>query len=141
MRLPILTTTLATLLCAVGVAAVPEKQPAKLNTSYFKMLQSRTLTSTSDIKWVNFGPAMSGYCDEFWVHPTDPKTLFVNLDMGNCYSTHNGGESWTTVHDWDLTGEQHRIGWIDFSHQDPNFALAIDDKGLLMQSTNRGARF
>lgn len=121
--------------------SIPEKKPIVVHEAYFKKLQTETVISNPNIQWINFGPAMSGYCDEMWIHPTDPNYMYTTLDMGNCYYTDNNAYSWTSIHDYDMTGDYGRIGWIDFSHQDENFGLALDEKGYLMKTTNKGKRF
>jgi hypothetical protein len=51
------------------------------------------------------------------------------------------GLSWTATSDWDTDGENQRPVAIDFSHQDPDFGLALVDKGLLYKTTGRGTSF
>ena len=84
---------------------------------------------------------MSGYSDKFSPHPTDPNTMLVTMDMGNSYSTHDNGMSWTTTKDWDSDAENQRPAALDFSRQGPDFGLAIADKGLLMATFDRGRTF
>lgn len=131
-----------TLALALGILAPSSMSWAqKLDKAYFKKLQTQRVTSTQKVKWTTFGPAMSGYNDEFWIHPTDSNSLYTSLDMGQCYSSQDGGENWMTTLDWDGDGEDRKIGWIDFSRQDPDFGLAFDQKGKLMVTEDRGRTF
>jgi len=107
----------------------------------FTDLKNKQVASTPYLKWTNFGPGMSGYCDEFFVHPTDPNTMHMSLDMGNAYYTHDNGLSWITTKDWDSHGEMYRPTAMDFSRQNPDFGYAIDEKGNLLKTTDRGTTF
>lgn len=109
--------------------------------SYFDDLQTTKLASTPFVKWTNLGPGMSGYVDEYFVHPTDPNSMYMSLDMGNSFYSHDNGLSWVTTKDWDHDGENYRPVWMDYSHQDPDFGYAIDEKGNLLKTTDRGATF
>ncbi len=127
---------------AAAESKIPEKRVAKFNKSYFNKLQTQVVESTQKVEWRNLGPALSGYCDEFWIHPTDPDYMYTSMDMGNSYYTDNGArEEWISIMDWDDPKQQNRIGWIDFSHQNPKFGLALDDSGKLMQTTDQGRTF
>lgn len=117
----------------IAISAIAETTP-----QYFSDLQSSQQTSSPYIKWTNFGPGMSGYCDELFVHPTDPNSLYMNLDMGNSYYTHDAAQSWISMQEWDSDGEGGRPVWMDFSHQDPDFGFALDEKGKLKKTTDRG---
>lgn len=61
----------------------------------------------------------------------------MNPDMGNAYCTYDNAISWNTIKEWDENGESRNPVWIDFSRQDPDFGLAIDDAGRLMKTTDR----
>lgn len=108
---------------------------------YFQDLQSKKMPPSPYIRWTNFGPAMSGYVDEYFLHPTDPNSMYMSLDMGNSYYSHDNGQSWITTKDWDHDGENYRPTWMDFSRQDPDFGFAIDEKGNLLKTTDRGTTF
>eukprot|EP00039_Didymoeca_costata_P010915 m.148716 g.148716 ORF g.148716 m.148716 type:complete len:944 (+) comp15003_c0_seq4:44-2875(+) len=108
---------------------------------YFQRLQTQQVNSTPFVRWTDFGPGMAGYSDKFFVHPTDPNTMFVTMDMGNGYYTHDNGLSWHTTKNWDTDAENNGIIAIDFSRQNPNFGLAIGDHGVLMVTSNRGTSF
>lgn len=105
---------------------------------FFQRLMMEDVKSEDTIIWQNFGPGMSGYCDEFFIHPIDPNTMLMNLDMGNAYRTNNNGISWTTIKKWDENGELGNPVWTDFSRQDPDFGMALDDKGRVMKTIDRG---
>ncbi|MBB6431336.1 sialidase family protein [Algisphaera agarilytica] len=82
---------------------------------------------------------MSGYCEEFWCHPTDPDVMFMGPDMYVSYGTWDGGKSWHSLKDHDGLGhEMKRVLDIEFSRQDPDFGLAIDWNGWAYRSTDRG---
>jgi photosystem II stability/assembly factor-like uncharacterized protein len=129
------------LLLLLGLAAALERQQYGVLPPYFQKLQSERQESTPFLRWTEFGPGMSGYSDKFFPHPTDPNTMLVTMDMGNSYSTHDNGLSWTTTKDWDSDAEDQRPAALDFSRQDPDFGLAIVDKGLLMATVDRGRTF
>ena len=120
----------------------PPPQPAPPPTpEYFQRLQSEKVSSTPFLRWTDFGPGMAGYSDEFFLHPTDPNTMFVSMDMGNAYYTHDNGLSWTTTKDWDTDAENQRPTWIDFSRQNPDFGMATSDHGVLLVTHDRGSTF
>ena len=108
---------------------------------YFKDLQTKKQTSTTDVNWTNVGPGMSGYNEIYYAHPTDPNSMYMSLDMGNSFYTHDNGLNWTTTKDWDTDGEKGRTMDADFSRQNPDFGFAIDDTGKLMVTHNRGTSY
>lgn len=106
---------------------------------YFSDLQQKRIVSSQDLKWTQFGPGMSGYCEEFWCHPTDPNVMLMSPDMYNSYGSWDNGHSWQTIKDVDGTGkDMRRIQAIVFSHQDADFGYALDVRGHLYQSVDRG---
>ncbi|WP_152285436.1 VPS10 domain-containing protein [Flavicella marina] len=112
---------------------------AQLNEAYFKKLQTQKISSTPNLVWQQFGPGMSGYCEEFWVHPTDNTTLYMSPDMSNSYGSWDNGNSWTTIKDVDGNGKDlRRIKSIDFSRQNSDFGYAIDVRGHLYATYNKG---
>ncbi|WP_171973130.1 VPS10 domain-containing protein [Saccharicrinis aurantiacus] len=112
---------------------------AQMDQDYFDKLQTERIESSDVIEWTQFGPGMSGYCEEFWCHPTDENVMFQSPDMYNSYGTWDNGVSWQTIKDEDGNGkDMRRIQAITFSHQDANFGLAIDVRGHLYKSTDQG---
>jgi photosystem II stability/assembly factor-like uncharacterized protein len=112
---------------------------AQFNTDYFNKLQSEKINSSDKIEWIQFGPGMAGYCEEFWCHPTDENVMFQSPDMYNSYGTWDNGKSWQTIKDVDGTGkDMRRIQSIVFSHQNSNFGHAIDVRGELYKTTDQG---
>ena len=108
---------------------------------YFKNLQAKKQTSTTAVNWTNVGPGMSGYNEIYYAHPTDPNSMYMSLDMGNSFYTHDNGLNWTTQKDWDSDGEQGRTMDADFSRKNPDFGYAIDDRGKLMITKDRGTSY
>jgi len=105
----------------------------------FAKLQTERVESVDTVYWQQFGPGMSGYCEEFWCHPTDVNVLFMSPDMYNSYGSWDNGESWQTIKDCDGTGVlMRRVQDIVFSRQDADFGLAIDVRGYLFESHDRG---
>ncbi|WP_156152584.1 T9SS type A sorting domain-containing protein [Flammeovirga sp. OC4] len=118
---------------------LPPKAKTTSSSTFFKELQTTKLTSNNEYVWTQFGPGMSGYCEEFWCHPTDDDVLFMSPDMYNSYGSWDGGNSWHTIKDVDGSGkDMRRIQSIVFSHQDPDFGLAIDVRGHLYKSMDKG---
>ncbi len=109
------------------------------NEAYFQKIRSQKIHSEPDVIWKNFGPGMSGYCEEFWIHPTDCKTMFMGPDMHVSFGTWDDGDSWQTIKDSDGLGqEMKRVLDIEFSMQDPNYGMAIDWNGWVYETTNKG---
>ncbi|KXX69285.1 hypothetical protein [Flammeovirga sp. SJP92] len=109
------------------------------NTTFFKKIRDEKVVSDPSIVWKNFGPGMSGYCEEFWCHPTDPKVMFMGPDMHVTFGTWDGGESWHTVKDSDGMGyDLERTHDIQFSKNNPNFGVAIERQGGVYLSEDRG---
>ncbi|NIJ45897.1 photosystem II stability/assembly factor-like uncharacterized protein [Wenyingzhuangia heitensis] len=112
---------------------------SQLNTTYFDKLKSEKVNSTDKLLWQQFGPGMSGYCEEFWCHPTDVNVMFQSPDMYNSYGSWDNGLSWQTIKDVDGTGkDMRRIKSIEFSRQNQDFGLAIDVRGELYKTNNKG---
>ncbi|WP_157961114.1 VPS10 domain-containing protein [Lutibacter citreus] len=112
---------------------------AQLDTEYFNKLQTERVSSTDKVEWRQVGPGMAGYCEEFWCHPTDVNVLFMSPDMYNSYGSWDNGKSWQTIKNYDGTGkDMRRIQSIVFSHQDADFGYAIDVRGDLYNTTDRG---
>ena len=115
------------------------KTQAQLDTAFFQKLQTEKVTSDTSVSWTQFGPGMAGYCEEFWIHPTDNNFMYQSPDMSDSYYTENGGDSWLTLKDEDGTGhEMKKVRDISFSRQNPNFGFALDTRGNLMKTTNKG---
>ncbi|MDO6802320.1 hypothetical protein Q4595_07645 [Wenyingzhuangia sp. 1_MG-2023] len=112
---------------------------AQLDKKYFKKLNSKKVTSTDLVTWQQVGPGMSGYCEEFWCHPTDAKVIMMSPDMFNTYGTWDGGKSWKTIKDIDGDGRDlARVRKFMFSHQEPSFGLAITGGGKLYKTNDTG---
>ena len=121
------------------IAIISSTVSAQLNTEYFNKLQTEKVISSDNLVWKPFGPGMAGYCEEFWIHPTDDNVMFQSPDMYNSYGTWDNGKSWQTIKDNDGTGkDMRRIQSIIFSQQDENFGYAIDVRGELYQTTDKG---
>ncbi|QVY66046.1 T9SS type A sorting domain-containing protein [Polaribacter sp. Q13] len=111
----------------------------QLDTEYFKKLQTEKVISSDKLDWKQVGPGMAGYCEEFWCHPTDVNVMFMSPDMYNSYGSWDNGKSWQTIKDYDGNGKaMRRIQSIVFSHQDADFGYAIDVRGELFNTTDRG---
>ncbi|MFI3238140.1 MAG: hypothetical protein R3Y47_08995 [Lachnospiraceae bacterium] len=106
---------------------------------YFEMLKKNKVKSNSSVQWKNFGPAMSGYCERFWCHPSNPDVMFMGPDMHVSFGTWDRGESWQTIKDCDGLGKElKRILHIEFSVQNPDFALALDWNGWVYETIDCG---
>ena len=111
----------------------------KTGQAFFNALKTEKVKSSDDIVWKNFGPGMSGYCQEFWCHPTDPKALFMGPDMHVSYGTWDGGDSWQGLKDPDGMGDDmKRVLDIEFSLQDPNLGMALDWNGWVYKTQDKG---
>ena len=89
-------------------------------------------------EWSHIGIGGGGAMFNPSVSPHDPKMVFVGCDMGGCYVTYNGGESWRM---FNLGG---RVRYFVYDPVDPNVVYAnsfgsffsspwlykSDDKGL-----------
>ncbi|WP_405247200.1 hypothetical protein [Cellulophaga sp. Asnod2-G02] len=107
--------------------------------SFFEQIKTEKVISDSTIVWKNFGPGMSGYNEEFWTHPSDPKTMFMGPDMHVSYGTWDGAKSWHTLKDSDGRGfDMERVLDIVFSKQNPDFGVAIERRGVVYTSKDRG---
>lgn len=106
---------------------------------FFEIIRTTKILSDTSVVWKNFGPGMSGYCEEFWCHPTDTSAMFMGPDMHVSYGTWDNGKSWHTIKDCDGLGqEMKRVLDIDFSRQNPDFGMAIDWNGWIYETTNLG---
>ncbi len=111
----------------------------QLDSDYFNRLNSETVKSSDAVEWTQFGPGMSGYCEFFWCHPTDPKTIHMSPDMFNAYASFDSGKSWQTMKDYD--SQERNMGRtydVEFSRQNPNFGFAIDEGGGVYRSNDKG---
>jgi photosystem II stability/assembly factor-like uncharacterized protein len=112
---------------------------AQLDKAYFKKLHSDRVTSSEVVNWEQFGPGNSGYCEEFWCHPTDVNVMFMSPDMYNSYGSWDNGKSWQTIKDSDGNGkDMRRVQSMDFSRQNPEFGFAIDVRGQMYITYNKG---
>ena len=104
-----------------------------LNEDYFNKLSTEKVKSSGDVKWTQFGPGNSGYSESVFTHPTNANVVFNFPDMFNSYRSLDGGETWNTVLDSDLSGSQEqitRVYGVDFSRQEESFGMAVSGKGL-----------
>ena len=112
---------------------------AQLDKAYFKKLKTEKVKSSDLVEWKQFGPGMSGYCEEFWCHPTKEGVMYMSPDMHNTYGTWDDGKSWHTIKDCDGNGRDlRRTKSMDFSSQDENFGYAIDVRGALYLTKDLG---
>ncbi|QBG46861.1 hypothetical protein EGM51_05415 [Verrucomicrobia bacterium S94] len=108
-------------------------------TDFFERIRTERVESDPSVVWKNFGPGMSGYCENFWCHPSDTNVMFMGPDMHVSYGTWDGGDSWHTLKDSDGTGqEMKRVLDVEFSRQNPDFGMAIDWNGWVYETTDRG---
>ncbi|MFW2377548.1 MAG: WD40/YVTN/BNR-like repeat-containing protein [Cellulophaga baltica] len=116
-----------------------QQSKSATNKSFFEQIKTEKVISDSSIVWKNFGPGMSGYNEEFWTHPSDPKTMFMGPDMHVSYGTWDGAKSWHTLKDSDGSGfDMERVLDIVFSKQNPDFGVAIERRGVVYTSKDRG---
>ncbi len=107
--------------------------------TFFRQLKTKQIVSDQKIEWNNFGPGISGYCEEFWCHPTDSNVMFMGPDMHVSYGTWDNGKSWQTIKDSDGDGQgMERVLDICFSKKNPDFGVAIERKGLVFTTNNKG---
>ncbi|TXE06308.1 hypothetical protein FUA26_15160 [Seonamhaeicola algicola] len=127
-------------LCVWGLFVVLNGVYAqKNNESFFKKIKSERVTSDQSVEWKNFGPGMSGYNEEFWCHPTDTNVMFMGPDMHVSYGTWDNGKSWHSIKDYDGDGKcLERVLDIAFSKKNPDFGLALERRGKIFKTTNRG---
>lgn len=112
---------------------------AQIDQAYFDKLRTENVTSSDEVIWKNFGPGMSGYNEEYWCHPTDLDVMFMAPDMHNAYGTWDGGVSWQTLKDYDGDGwDMERVTDIQFSLVNPDFGVAIERRGQVMITNDRG---
>ena len=106
---------------------------------FFQSIKNARIESDPSIIWKNFGPGMSGYCEEFWCHPTDTNVMFMGPDMHVSFGTWDNGQSWHTIKDSDGLGQDmKRVLDVEFSLQNPNFGMALDWNGWIYETENRG---
>ncbi|WNJ16565.1 VPS10 domain-containing protein [Pontibacter sp. G13] len=107
--------------------------------TYFDLLRVQRSASVDTIVWKNFGPGLSGYCEEFWCHPTDTNVMFMGPDMHSAFGTWDNGQTWETLKDWDGTGvRRRRIHDIVFSRTNPDFGLMLEREGEIFETQDRG---
>ncbi|ONI45181.1 hypothetical protein AN641_04555 [Candidatus Epulonipiscioides gigas] len=136
---------LAIALVAISVpsyANIPTATDHVYVSDYFKTLNTQVVKSSEDVEWVQFAPGMSGDSDGTFIHPTDDNVLFSFPDMGNSYRSIDGGKTWHTIIDHDLTIKKQfsQVYGMDFSRQDDAFGMASNNVGIRI-TTNKGASF
>jgi hypothetical protein len=118
---------------------IPLVTSAQQDQNFFNKIKSEKIASNANIILKNFGPGMSGYNEEFWCHPTDTNVMFMGPDMHVAYGTWDNGKSWQTIKDSDGFGkDMERVLDIEFSLQNPDFGLALERRGTLFQTNDRG---
>ncbi|WP_366185583.1 T9SS type A sorting domain-containing protein [Flavobacterium ovatum] len=112
----------------------------------FNQLQTQKIQSSPLVQWVNISPGTSGYCEEFWCHPTDANVMFSGADMHAAFGTWDNGQSWSTLKDSDGNGlDMRRVIDIQFSLQDADYGVAFANdqsgsisSGKIYTTTDRG---
>ncbi|GAA4234441.1 hypothetical protein GCM10022291_13830 [Postechiella marina] len=106
-----------------GYAVLSETIPEK---PFFDKIRTERIASNQSVEWINFSPGTSGYCEEFWCHPTDGNTIFSGADMHASFGSWDNGQSWQTLKDYDGKGyDMRRVIDINFSLQDPDYGMAF----------------
>ena len=109
---------------------------------YFAKLQSEKQLSQSIVSWTQFGPGSAGYCEILEYHPTRPDHVIMSPDMFNSYLSRNNGSSWQSINDCDGNSLGiRRLRDICFSRQDPDYCLAIDERGWLWATHDGGLQW
>jgi photosystem II stability/assembly factor-like uncharacterized protein len=109
---------------------------------YFSVLQTEKVLSTGEVQWTQFGPGSAGYCDIVEYHPTDPNCLIMSPDVFNSYRSLDNGASWHTIRDCDGTSlGLWRMRDISFSLQNPDYGVAIDERGWFWETRDRGGQW
>ncbi|MCL7764533.1 T9SS type A sorting domain-containing protein [Polaribacter sp. Z014] len=127
-------------LCALNVAAQNSGTP------FFEKIRTERIASDQSVTWVNFATGTSGYCEEFWCHPTDTNVMFSGPDMHAAFGTWDNGVTWQTLKDSDGTGvDMRRVIDIKFSLQNPDFGIAFannqtgsNTSGKIYETNDRG---
>lgn len=105
----------------------------------FSSLHTEKLSSDPQIIWQQFGPGMSGYCEIVEYHPTDPNCIMMSPDMYNSYGSWDNGNTWQTIRDCDGDGDDlKRLRDFAFSRSNPDYGIAIDARGSLWETKDRG---
>jgi photosystem II stability/assembly factor-like uncharacterized protein len=115
-------------------------------TPFFDKIITERVTSSTNINWINIAPGTSGYCEEFWCHPTDANTMFSGADMHAAFGSWDGGKTWQTIKDSDGSGlHMRRVIDIQFSLQNPNYGIAFsnnqtgsNNSGSIYETTDKG---
>lgn len=114
--------------------------------SFFEKIKTERVTSDQNVEWINFAPGTSGYCEEFWCHPTDVNVMFSGPDMHASFGTWDGGQTWQTLKDYDGSGlDMRRVIDIQFSTQNPDYGIAFSSnqtstntRGEIYETNDRG---
>ncbi|NIJ45905.1 photosystem II stability/assembly factor-like uncharacterized protein [Wenyingzhuangia heitensis] len=114
-------------------------------TGFFVDIKSKDITSDETIKWVQFGPGMSGNNTSFFVHPTDENVVYSSPNMGNSYRSTDKGFTYETILNEDAasyrSGERGPIETysMDFSRSNDNLGFTTGKlRGDLFKTTNKG---
>ncbi|NJB83528.1 VPS10 domain-containing protein [Wenyingzhuangia aestuarii] len=113
---------------------------------FFEKIKTQRVTSSNKVVWKSFGPGTSGYCEEFWCHPTDPNVMFSGPDMHAAFGTWDNGKTWQTLKDYDGTGvDLRRVIDIKFSLTNPDYGMLFDNNqtgsstsGKIFETQDRG---
>ncbi|MCW2119117.1 T9SS type A sorting domain-containing protein [Flavobacterium sp. 7A] len=113
--------------------------------TFFTDIKTKDIVSDSSIKWIQFGPGMSGNNTSFYTHPTDSNTHFTSPNMGNSYRSTDRGFTYETIMNedaaaWD-SGTRGPVETysIDFSRSNENFGFSTGKRlGDLFQTSDKG---
>lgn len=98
----------------------------KSSKDFFKKIKNERVVSDESVTWKNIAPAMAGYNETYYCHPTDTNVMFMGPDMHVTYGTWDNGKSWQSIKDCDGQGDDmRRVIDFAFSLQNPNLGYAI----------------
>lgn len=131
---------LSFVVCTLLIISIESKQEKLFaQDDFFQKIRTEKVISDSSVSWKNFGPGMSGYCEEFWCHPTDTNVMFMGPDMHVSFGTWDNGKSWHTIKDSDGDGQDLvRVHDIQFSLVNPDYGVAIEREGKVFETKDRG---
>lgn len=117
-----------------------------IKAQFFEQIKNTKVLSSETIEWKPVGPGTSGYCEEFWCHPTDVNTMFMGPDMHAAFGTWDGGKTWQTLKDSDGVGlDMRRVIDIQFSTKNSDFGIAFasnqtgtNTAGRIYKTNDRG---
>ena len=125
----------------LATPGAPAQRARAAATSTSAADSARTRSAFPSLRWRNIGPFRGGRSVAVTGSYTDPRVFYFGAVNGGVWKTTNGGQSWSNISDFRVTGgapEISSVGALTVAPSDPN-VIWVGQGGLAQHQPGNGA--